>query len=85
MRRCARCPSLIDEGSYCRRCAQAKVARYNDPAYRRARAMIMATRPWCPCGKQATTVDHVIPISRGGSNHLDNLRPLCASCNRRNR
>ncbi len=37
------------------------------------------------CGKKLTwqtmTVDHMIPLSRGGSNMLHNLYPLCESCN----
>lgn len=34
------------------------------------------------CGAQSPlTVDHVIPVSRGGANTLENAQPLCRSCN----
>lgn len=34
------------------------------------------------CGTMdADTIDHVIPLSRGGTNELSNLRPACRQCN----
>ncbi len=39
----------------------------------------------CLCCDQQVplTVDHVIPISAGGANTIDNIQPLCRSCNSR--
>jgi len=33
------------------------------------------------CGAVADTVDHVVPLERGGTNWPANLRPACRSCN----
>lgn len=34
------------------------------------------------CGSvQQLTVDHIVPLARGGGNELDNLQILCKSCN----
>lgn len=47
-----------------------------------ARVEMWGGKCWL-CLKVADTIDHVIPLSRGGSNWPSNLRPACKSCNSR--
>ena len=52
--------------------------------WQRLRKMKLARRPMCECcGSPANEVDHVIALSAGGTNEMDNLQSLCKSCHSR--
>jgi len=48
-------------------------------------AMVNVCKGVClSCGKvKKLTVDHVLPVSLGGKSTIDNIQPLCGSCNSR--
>ena len=39
--------------------------------------------PCAYCGGKATELDHIVPVSRGGTHSRENVAPACRSCNAR--
>jgi 5-methylcytosine-specific restriction endonuclease McrA len=61
---------------YRARLANARIFRVLDSEIKRLYSM-----PCIYCGDDATQVDHVIPLARGGQHRIGNLVPSCARCN----
>ncbi|WP_220090621.1 HNH endonuclease [Micromonospora noduli] len=51
--------------------------------HQKNRALVLADGPVCAlCRRRpTTTADHVVPLSKGGTNEITNLRPACGHCN----
>lgn len=50
----------------CKECVSKKVKKWREE--------------YCKVSK-AGTKDHVVPLSKGGTNYIDNIVPACVSCN----
>ena len=55
-------------------------------AHHKLRQIVLAERPWCElalegCTIEATEVDHIVPVSRGGMHIYENYAAACRRCN----
>lgn len=46
--------------------------------------MVLRREPLCRrCGAEASQIDHIVPLRRGGTHAAENLQALCHSCHSR--
>ena len=64
-----------------RRRARIRDAKINSVTSKDIKQLL--SKPCIYCGEKAEHVDHVVPLSRGGSHSLGNLAPSCQICNLR--
>ena len=57
--------------------------RYNSTYYQRVRLEVLQRdyKTCHYCGQEANTVDHLIPISKGGTDEATNMVACCSTCN----
>jgi 5-methylcytosine-specific restriction endonuclease McrA len=80
---CRRCRRLVPLGQpYCE--THKGEGRYSAQWNINSKAA-RAANPFCVrCGSIVDlTADHIVPRSRGGTDHLTNIQVLCRSCNSR--
>jgi 5-methylcytosine-specific restriction endonuclease McrA len=56
----------------------------NPPGWQRLRMAVMHrdSNTCTYCGNPATEVDHIIPVTQGGTHRMNNLTAACTPCNR---
>lgn len=96
---CLDCKRLTRNGSRCEPCQQARTrardrARPARPSatqrgynaeYQKNRKILLSEKKFCEICREriADSVDHIVPLSFGGTNNLSNLRPTCLTCNKK--
>jgi hypothetical protein len=51
---------------------------------KKIREKVLSSGKCLHCGStEDLQVDHIIPVSKGGGDNIENLQPLCGSCNRK--
>jgi 5-methylcytosine-specific restriction protein A len=51
--------------------------------WQKLRQQVLAEQPFCACGAPTTEVDHIVPLSKGGTNDRSNLIGRCKPCHSR--
>lgn len=80
LKACLACGALTNAGSYCQR---HQPRNGSTRAWRTMRDVILDRDQYtCQlCGARAEHIDHITPLSEGGTSRASNLRATCAPCN----
>jgi 5-methylcytosine-specific restriction endonuclease McrA len=82
------CPEVVTGVPRCKKHTVNNTLRTGSRA-RKVAYRMKVEQPWCSyCGSPGTeknplTIDHIIPLSQGGTNARENLTVACYRCNRK--
>ncbi len=73
-------PDIANARSHRRRAKQRAGGSYTE---REWQTLLLITGGLCVCCSSISKleVDHIVPLARGGSNSIENIQPLCRTCN----
>jgi 5-methylcytosine-specific restriction protein A len=81
---CPRCNNLVRGRCKCSRWQPnpTRKIQTNSATWKRLRKEILTSEPLCrACGLElATDLDHITPVTQGGTDDPSNLQPLCRPC-----
>ena len=81
-RTCLGCGTIVRGRSRCEDCSKTSARGYGSAWQRTARNLIALRLRCARCSTTTDlTVDHITPLSKGGTNNPGNLRVLCRPCN----
>lgn len=87
---CATCDRLLAQGddyrnhrpTVCKWCGSEKIKERARGPHGKVKRRLLKDAVCAQCGTtESLTIDHIVPLSKGGTHRIENLQVLCYPCN----